>query len=109
MYIHFKGKLQDIDNDQVEHYILASRRKELKMTQQQVAEQAGMQLRQYQRLELGERNITGSTGRVLLAICDVLKLDPYGAELPGRMHCRGVVLYTYLGFCSEGRVPKCFL
>ena len=47
----FKGKLQDIDNDQVEHYILANRREELKMTQQQVAELAGIQLRQYQRLE----------------------------------------------------------
>ena len=77
MYIHFKGKLQDIDNDQVEHYILASRRKELKMTQQQVAELAGIKLRQYQRLEGGDRNITGSTGRVLLAVCSALKLDPY--------------------------------
>lgn len=77
MYLYYKDESNDYADGRFEHHILANRRKELKMTQQQVAEQAGMQLRQYQRLELGERNITGSTGRVLLAICDVLKLDPY--------------------------------
>lgn len=77
MYLYFKNKIKDEGNGHFEHQILAERRKELKMTQQQVAEKAGMQIRQYQRLENGERNITGSTGKVLLSICNVLKLDPY--------------------------------
>ena len=85
MYVYYDG------NTDCEHHILANRRKELKMTQQQVAEQAGIQLRQYQRLEVGERNITGSTGRVLLSVCEVLKLDPYvliggGNESPEVKH-----------------------
>ena len=71
MYLHYNGDIQHENN------ILANRRKELKLTQQQVAERAGIQLRQYQRLESGDRNITGSTGRVLLAVCEALKLDPY--------------------------------
>lgn len=71
MYVYYNGDKKE------EHLILAGRRKELKMTQQQVADKAGIQLRQYQRLEIGERNITGSTGRVLLAVCKALKLDPY--------------------------------
>lgn len=77
MYLYFNNQMKDESNGHFEHHILAERRKELKMTQQQVAEKAGMQIRQYQRLENGERNITGSTGRVLLSVCDVLKLDPY--------------------------------
>lgn len=60
-----------------EYQILAQRRKELKLKQHEVAEMAGVQLRQYQRLESGERNITASSGKVMLAVCEVLKLDPY--------------------------------
>lgn len=71
MFLHYTG------DTTTENRILATRRKELKMTQQQVADKAGIQLRQYQRLEGGERNITGSTGRVLLAVCKALQLDPY--------------------------------
>lgn len=77
MYLYYNGEIKDNGDGQIEHHILANRRKELNMTQQQVAERAGIQLRQYQRLEGGDRNITGSTGRVLLAVCDALKLDPY--------------------------------
>lgn len=62
---------------QQEHHILLQRRKELNLTQQQVADQAGIQLRQYQRFECGERSISGSSGRIMLAICKVLLLDPY--------------------------------
>ena len=77
MYLYYNGEIRDNGDGQIEHQILANRRKELKLTQQQVAERAGIQLRQYQRLESGDRNITGSTGRVLLAVCEALKLDPY--------------------------------
>lgn len=68
---------------QQSHHILLQRRKELKMTQQQVADKAGVQLRQYQRLESGERDITGSSGRIMLSICNALKLDPFLFEGKG--------------------------
>ena len=57
--------------------ILRDRRLELCMTQQQVADGAKIQLQQYQRLETGERNIESASMRVSLAICAVLKLDPF--------------------------------
>ena len=62
---------------ELEHHILQQRRKELKLTQQQVADSAGIQLRQYQRFESGERNITGSSARIMLSVCEVLLLDPF--------------------------------
>lgn len=57
--------------------ILQERRKELKMTQQQVADAARIQLRQYQRVEAGERTFSGSSARIMLSVCEVLQLDPY--------------------------------
>lgn len=57
--------------------VLLQRRKELKLTQQQVAEAAGIQLRQYQRVESGERTFSGGSARIMLSVCEVLKLDPY--------------------------------
>ena len=74
-----KEKAQEgtFERIQLEHHILLQRRKELKLTQQKVADKAGIQLRQYQRLESGERNISSSSGRIMLSVCDALKLDPY--------------------------------
>ena len=60
------------------HMVLKQRRLELNMTQQQVADEAGILLRQYHRLEKGERSITGTSARIFLAVCAVLKLEPYG-------------------------------
>lgn len=57
--------------------ILSRRRKQLGMTQQQVADAAHIQLRQYQRLESGERTMAGASMRIGLSVCAVLKLDPY--------------------------------
>lgn len=57
--------------------VLLQRRKEMKMTQQQVADAAGIQLRQYQRVESGERSFSGGSARIMLSICEALKLDPY--------------------------------
>lgn len=62
---------------QDEHHILRSRREQLSLTQQQVADRAGIKLQQYQRLETGERHISGCSMRIGLAICAVLLLDPY--------------------------------
>lgn len=58
-------------------HVLAQRRKELKMTQQQVADASGIQLRQYQRAESGERTFSGGSARIMLAVCEALQLDPY--------------------------------
>lgn len=57
--------------------ILRTRREKLGLSQQQVAKAAKLQLRQYQRIESGERNLETATLRTALAICAVLKLDPY--------------------------------
>lgn len=57
--------------------ILQKRRAELNMTQQQVADKARIQLRQYQRLESEERSITSASARIMLSVCAALKLDPY--------------------------------
>ena len=57
--------------------ILKSRRLDLRLTQQQVATGANIQLQQYQRLESGERNIESASMRVALSVCAVLKLDPF--------------------------------
>lgn len=57
--------------------ILRSRREQLGLTQQQVAQMAHIQFSQYQRLEAGERDISGCCMRTGLAICAVLLLDPY--------------------------------
>ena len=74
-----------------ESEILVNRRKELKLKQQDVADMAGIQLRQYQRFENGAGSITSSAGRVLLGVCKALKLDPFifakcGNEPPETKH-----------------------
>lgn len=62
---------------QNEKDILIKRRAELNLTQQQVADRAGILLRQYQRFELGERNLSASSARIMLSVCEALLLDPY--------------------------------
>ena len=57
--------------------ILSTRRKQLHMTQQQVADAAHIHLRQYQRFEDGSRSMSSASMRIGLSICAVLKLDPY--------------------------------
>ncbi len=57
--------------------VLRSRREQLELTQRQVADRAGIKLQQYQRLETGERHLSGCSMRIGLAICAVLLLDPY--------------------------------
>ena len=50
--------------------ILRGRRDKLKLTQQQVADNVGIQLRQYQRLESGDRNISGASAGIMLSVCE---------------------------------------
>ena len=77
--IVFSEKTIDSENNEVihDHVLLRNRRIELGLTQQQVADKAKIQLRQYQRVESGERHIRGASARIMLAICAVLKIDPY--------------------------------
>jgi len=57
--------------------VLQTRRQELGMTQQEVADKAKIKLRQYQRFEKGERDMSAASMRIGLSICAVLRLDPY--------------------------------
>ncbi len=75
--------------------ILRTRREKLGLSQQQVAKAAKLQLRQYQRIESGERNLETATLRTALAICAVLKLDPY-AFFP-----EGEVMNKYIEISSK--------
>lgn len=60
-----------------DHGVLRHQREGLGMTQQQVADAAGILLRQYQRLESGERSMASTSLRIGLHVCDALKLDPH--------------------------------
>lgn len=60
-----------------DHCYLLYQRKALGLTQHAVAEAAGINIRQYQRLESGERSMSSTSLRIGLAVCDVLKLDPH--------------------------------
>lgn len=62
---------------QEDHQVLKSRRKQLGLTQQEVANRAHINLMQYNRLETGERHLSGCSMRVGLAVCAVLLLNPF--------------------------------
>lgn len=57
--------------------LLKMRRSEMGITQKQVAERAGITITQYQRFELGTRSISNASFRVVLRICDALRIDPF--------------------------------
>ena len=81
-FIPFKEATQTINGEtyilmQQTHHILRQRRLELGLTQSQVAENAGILLRQYARIEGQEGTFRSSSARIFLSVCAVLKLDPY--------------------------------
>lgn len=81
-FIPFKETTRTINGEtyilmQQTHQILRQRRLELGMTQAQVAENAGILLRQYARIEGQEGAFHSSGARIFLSVCAVLKLDPY--------------------------------
>ena len=81
-YIPYKPPTTKIAGDEYEIMptecsILIQRRMELGMTATQVAENANITLAQYQRFETGKRNFTSASARMFLAVCAVLRLDPY--------------------------------
>lgn len=55
---------------------LRKQREALGLTQQQVAKRANMDIRQYQRLESGERSMLSTSLRIGLNICYALQIDP---------------------------------
>jgi transcriptional regulator with XRE-family HTH domain len=58
--------------------ILRDAREKLGLTQQQVADKARIQLRQYQRFEGGERNLTSSSFNIACNVLEALQLDIAG-------------------------------
>ena len=55
---------------------LAKQREALGLTQQEIANRAKINIRQYQRLESGERSLNSTSFRVGLNVCYALKIDP---------------------------------
>ena len=62
---------------QEDYQVLMSRREQLGLTQQEVADRSGILLRQYQRIESGEKELFRCSMKVGMSICAVLLLDPY--------------------------------
>jgi transcriptional regulator with XRE-family HTH domain len=60
---------------QLECSTLKQARKKLGLTQQQVADQARIHQRQYQRFENGERNLSSASFSIACRVLDVLQLD----------------------------------
>jgi len=59
-----------------EKWVLKDYRDKLGLTQQQVADKARVQLRQYQRFESGERNLSSSSFDIACRVIEALGLDP---------------------------------
>ena len=60
-----------------EHEIIRQARIQLGLSQQQVATLISIQIRQYQRLEYGERSVGNVKMRFGLAVCAILEIDPF--------------------------------
>ncbi len=60
-----------------EAMILKKRRKELGLTQTEVADAIGIQLQQYQIFEYGTRKVSTSSMILGLRLCAALELKPY--------------------------------
>lgn len=58
-----------------EKWILRDFREKLAITQQEVADKANIQLRQYQRFEVGERNLSSSSFSIACRVIEALGLD----------------------------------
>jgi len=58
--------------------ILREARDKLGLTQQQVADRARIQIRQYQRFESGERNLTSSSFNIGCSVLEALEIDIAG-------------------------------
>ncbi len=71
--------------------IIRERRMALGLTQDQVATEAGIELRAYQRYEYGEHMISGASMKIGLRICAALELDPFETVFENGKDMAGVV------------------
>ncbi len=62
-----------LDNDQ--HSVLREKRVVLGLTQQQVADRAGIVLQQYQKFESGERDVMTSSFKTACKVIEALEMD----------------------------------
>ena len=59
-----------------DRFILKKRRKQLGLTLQDVADKAGINIKQYQRFETGERELTDASFMTTVQVLKALELDP---------------------------------
>lgn len=58
-----------------DNWILRNHREKLGLSQNEVAEKAGIKLEQYKKFESGDRDISSSTFRIVHAVLSALELD----------------------------------
>lgn len=56
-------------------FLLQKRRKEIGLTQQEVADRAGIRIQQYQKFESGERSIMTCSFKIACQVIDALQMD----------------------------------
>ena len=59
----------------LENWMLIDQRKKLGLSQEDVAAKAGVTLKQYQRFESGDHDISSSSFRIVHAVLSALELD----------------------------------
>ena len=59
----------------LDRYVLKKRRKQLRLTQQEVADKAGINIKQYQRFETGERELMDASFMTAYQVLNTLELD----------------------------------
>ena len=70
--------------------MLRTARLRMGYSQQEVANVIGIHIKQYQRLEYGERDIRNCSMKMGLAVCAVLGLDPFVLVFGGEFETLGV-------------------
>ena len=70
--------------------ILREARLRMGYSQQEVATMIGIHIKQYQRLEYGERDIRNCSMKTGLAVCAVLSIDPFVLVFGGEFQPLGV-------------------
>lgn len=70
--------------------ILKVARLRIGYSQQEVANAIGVHIKQYQRLEYGERGIRNCSMKTGLAVCAVLGIDPFVLVFGGEFESLGV-------------------
>ena len=70
--------------------ILKDARLRIGYSQQEVANVIGVHIKQYQRLEYGERDIRNCSMKTGLAVCAVLGIDPFVLLFGGEVASLGV-------------------